>query len=321
MKTLLQKLVLALLATTTTVPVMAEGYPEKPIRLIVPWPAGGSADSIGRVLATTLAAELGTTVFVDNVAGASGTIGNQQLIRAQPDGHTILLASSSGNASAPALIKKLGFDPIKDFRPVGLVAMAPSVLVVPAGSPFKTPKDIISTAMANPGKLSYGSGGNGNSGHLSGELFKSIAKIEATHVPYKGNTPAMMDLIGGQLDFMFDNGAIPFIKGGKIRALAVAAETRMTALPNVPTFAEAGFPAMHLSTWFGLAVPAATPAPIVSRLSTALNAALKSPEVSKRFVDMGAEVHSSSPESFADYWKKELDRYKELIKLSGAMVE
>lgn len=300
MKTLLQKFVLAFLVTATAVPIMAEGYPEKPVRLIVPWPAGGSTDSISRVLATFMTITLGVSIFVDNVAGASGTIGNQQLIRAQPDGYTVLLASSSGNAAIPALVRKLGYDPVKDFRPIGLVAMAPSVLVVQAGSPFKTPKDIVSAATAHPGKLSYGTGGNGNSGHLAGELFKSIAKIEATPVPYKGNAPAMVDLIGGQLDFMFDNGAIPFIKSGKIRPLAVAAETRMTALPDVPTFAEAGFPTMQSSTWWGLAVPATTPSPIVVRLSTALNAALKSPELSKRFVDMGAEVQSSSPEVFAE---------------------
>lgn len=320
MKAILYRLVWVAAALMPVSPVHAQTYPNKPVRLIVPWPAGGSADSIGRLVATSLATELGTTVYVENIAGASGVIGTLQLVRALPDGYTLLLASSSANASAPNLLKKIGFDPIKDFRPVGLIAIAPSVLVVPVGAPYKTPKDIIAAANKQGG-LSYGSGGNGNSGHLSGELFKSVAKIGATHVPYKGNTPAMMDLIGGQLDFMFDNGAIPFIKGGKIRPLAVASQSRLQALPDVPTFAELGLPAMQMNTWFGLTAPASTPAPIVNKINTTLNAALKSAEVSKRLVEMGAEVQTSTPDDFSAFWKKELDRYKDLIKLSGATVE
>lgn len=296
-------------------------YPDKPIKLIVPWPPGGSADAIGRLVATALAAEMKANVYVDNVAGASGSIGTQQMVRAQADGYTLLLATSSGNASAPNLLRKVGFDPVKDFRPVGMIAVAPSVLVVPASSPFKAPKDIVEAAKARPGKLSYGSGGNGNSGHLSGELFKSVARIDTTHVPYKGNTPALTDLIGGQLDYMFDNGALPFIKGGKVRPLAVSSEKRLQALPDVPTFAELGLTGMVFNTWFGLAVPAATPQPIVDKLNAALNVAMKSPEVGKRITDMGAEVQTSTPEQFGAFWGKELQRYKELIKLSGATLE
>jgi len=296
-------------------------YPEKPVKLIVPWPPGGSADAIGRLVAVGLAAELKTSVYVENVAGASGTIGTQQLVRSQPDGHTLLLATSSANAAAPHLLKRVGFAPVNDFRPIGLVAMAPSVLVVPLASPFKVPNDIVEAARRKPGQLSFGSGGNGNSGHLSGELFKSVAKIDATHVPYKGNTPAMTDLIGGQTDFMFAPGAIPFIKGGRVRALAVASDARLQALPDVPTFAELGLPGMKMNTWFGLAAPAATPAPVVQRISAALNAALGAEDMTRRLTDMGAQVQTSTPDKFAAFWRQELDRYKELIKLSGANLE
>lgn len=320
MKAILCKLLCIAAALIPTSLVYAQAYPNKPVRLIVPWPAGGSADSIGRLVATSLATELGATVYVENIAGASGVIGTQQLVRALPDGYTLLLASSSTNSAAPNLLKKISFDPVKDFRPIGLIAVAPSVLVVPVGSPFKTPKDIIAAA-TKQGGLSYGSGGNGNSGHLSAELFKSVVKINATHVPYKGNTPAMMDLIGGQLDFMFDNGAIPFIKGGKIRALAVASPSRLQALPDVPTFAELGFPAMQMNTWFGLTAPASTPTPILNKINAALNMALKSADVSRRLVEMGAQVQTNTPDNFAIFWRKELDRYKDLIKLSGASVE
>jgi len=302
-------------------PTLAQGYPEKPIKLVVTWPPGGSADAIGRLVAGALGSSLGQTVYVENAAGASGNIGTSQFARSQPDGYTLLLATSTTNSASPALFTKIAFHPVDDFVPISPVALSPSILIVSATSPHKSPKDIVAAAKANPGRLTYGSGGNGNSGHLSAELFKSVVKIEAQHVPYKGNSPAMVDLMGGQIDFMFDNGAIPYIQGGKVRGLAVAAEKRLTAVPDIPTFAELGWPGVQLNTWFGLAAPKGTPPAVVDKLNKAMTAALQKPEIVKRLQEMGAEPKTSTPAAFAAFWKAELDRYRDLVKLSGAKIE
>ena len=312
---------LLLALAVAPLPAFAQAYPNKPIKLVVTWPPGGSADTIGRLVAGALTTSLGQTVFVENAAGASGNIGTQQFIRSQPDGYTLLLATSTTNAASPALFTKIGFHPINDFVPIAPVALSPSILIVSATSPYKSPKDIVAAAKANPGKLTYGSGGNGNSGHLSAELFKSVVKIDAQHVPYKGNSPAMVDLIGGQIDFMFDNGAISMIQGGKVRGLAVAAERRLAAVPDIPTFAELGWPGVQLSTWFGLAAPKGTPPAVVEKLNKAMTVALQTPEIAKRLQDMGAEPKTSTTVAFASFWKSELDRYRDLVKLSGAKIE
>ena len=312
-------LLIATFAAPTS--ALAQVYPDKPIKLVVTWPPGGSADAIGRLVAGALTTSLGQTVYVENVAGASGNIGTQQLVRSQPDGYTLLLATSTTNAAGPALFTKQGFHSTDDFVPISPVAVSPSILIVATTSPYKSPKDIVETAKAKPGKLTYGSGGNGNSGHLSAELFKSVVKIDAQHVPYKGNSPALVDLIGGQIDFMFDNGAITHIKGGKVRALAVAAEQRLTAVPDIPTFAELGWPGVQLNTWFGLAAPKGTPAPVVDKLNQAITSALQKPEIAKRLQEMGAEPKTSTPAAFANFWKSEIDRYRDLVKLSGAKIE
>jgi tripartite-type tricarboxylate transporter receptor subunit TctC len=301
--------------------VHAQAYPEKPIRLVVPWPAGGGADAVGRAVAQALTVELGKSVFVENIAGAGGNIGTQQFIRSAPDGYTLLLATSSTNVANPYLYKKVGFDPIKDFTPVASVAMLSSVLVVPSSSPFKSPKDIIAAAQAAPGKLLYGSGGVGASAHLAGELFNSVAKIDITHVPYKGSGPALSDVMGGQINMMFDTGAFPHIKGGKIRALAVAAEKRHPLIPDVPTFEELGIKGMIMNAWYGVAAPAGTPASVVAKVNQAVEHALKSGELSKRLTDIGAEVRGGSPEAFATFWRNELVRYEGLVKLTGASLD
>jgi tripartite-type tricarboxylate transporter receptor subunit TctC len=307
------------LACLVATPVAhAQTYPEKTIRLVTPWPPGGGADAVGRLVAQALTRQLGQTVYVENIAGAGGNIGTQQFVRAKPDGYTLLLATSSTNSVNPHLYTRLGFDPVKDFAPVALVATIPSILVVPASSPFKTPKDIIDTAKAQPGKLSYGSGGNGASAHLAGELFKSIAKIDALHVPYKGSGPAMNDVMSGQLSYMFDTGAIPFVKGGKVRALAVASDKRIPALPDVPTTEELGIKAMQMSAWYGVAAPVGTPQPIIERINAAVNAALTSGDLTQRLNQIGADVRSGSPEMFVKFWNAELDRYAGIVKLTGA---
>jgi tripartite-type tricarboxylate transporter receptor subunit TctC len=296
-------------------------YPDKPIKLIVPWPVGGSADAIGRMIGIGLNNQLGKQVVVENIAGAGGNIATQAFVKAQPDGYTLLLATSSTNSANPNLYAKVPFDPIKDFVPVIEFTSVPSVLLVRADSPYKSAKDIVAAAKASPGKLSYGSGGNGNSGHLTGELFKSQAGIFVLHIPYKGNTPALMDVMGGQIDYMFNNGAINQIQGGKVRALGVTADKRLAAIPDVPTMKEAGYPGVSLSTWFGIAVPAGTPDAVVAKLNTALNNVLKTPEVIKSLSYMGAEPKGGSAAEFQATWKKDLTRYAEIIKVSGAKME
>ena len=322
MKRFLQPLA-ALLMAGLVLPtaVYAQSYPDKSIRLVVPWPAGGAADAVGRAVGAALTNELGKTVFIENVAGAGGNIGTQQFIRSAPDGYTLLLATSSTNSANPYLYKKTGFEPVKDFTPVASIGIIPSVLVVAAGSPFKSPKDVVTAARAAPGKLSYGSGGVGASAHLAGELFKSIAKLNVTHVPYKGSGPALTDVMGGQLDLMFDTGAFQHIKGGKIRALAVAADERQPLLPEVPTFEELGIKGMVMNAWYGLAAPANTPKAVVDKLNAAVNKALKSGELAKRLADIGAETHAGTPEEFSKFWRAELVRYEGLVKLTGATLD
>ena len=322
MKKTLRRSALALLAAAFIAPLsQAQNYPDKSVRLIVPWPAGGGADAVGRAVAIALTTGLGKTVYVENVAGAGGNIGTQQFVRSAPDGYTLLLATSSTNAANPHLYKKTGFEPIKDFAPIASVALIPSVMVVPAGSPFKAPADVIKAAKASPGKLSYGSGGVGASAHLAGELFKSVAKVDITHVPYKGSGPALTDVMGGQLDFMFDTGAFPHIKGGKIRALAVAADKRQPLLPDVPTFDELGVKGMLMNAWYGVAAPAGTPPAVIAKVNAAVNEALRSGDLSKRLADIGAEVRGGSPEDFAKFWRSEVDRYAGIVKLTGASLD
>lgn len=315
-------LVAAIIASALPVgSVHAQTYPDKAIKLIVPWPAGGAADAVGRAVAQALTTELGKSVFVENVAGAGGNIGTQQFVRAAGDGYTLLLATSSTNSANPYLYKKTGFDPMKDFTPVASVAVIPSVLVVGAGSPFKAARDVVAAAQASPGKLSYGSGGVGASAHLAGALFKSVAKADVTHIPYKGSGPALTDVMGGQLDFMFDTGAFGHIKGGKIRALAVASDKRHPLLPDVPTFDELGIKGMIMNAWYGVAAPANTPPAIITKVNAAINKALKSGEMAKRLADIGGEVRGGSSEDFVKFWRSELDRYAGLVKLTGATPE
>lgn len=321
MKTLLRTAAVVIASASMSTAALAQAYPDKTVRLIVPWPAGGAADAVGRAVAAALTTQFGKTVYVENVAGAGGNIGTQQFIRSAPDGYTLLLATSSTNSANPYLYKKTGFDPVKDFTPSATLAVIPSVLVVPAASPFKSPKDVVAAAKAAPGKLAYGSGGVGNSAHLAGELFKSVAKIDLTHVPYKGSSPALTDVMGGQLELMFDTGAFPHIKGGKIRALAVAADKRSPLIPEVPTFDELGIKGMIMNAWYGVAAPAGTAPAVVIKVNAAVNQALKSGDLGKRLADIGAEVRVGSPDDFSRFWLSELARYQGLVKLTGATLD
>ena len=321
----MKKIAMAVLAAVTCAsPLLAtaQNYPTKPITLIVPWPPGGNADNVGRFVGRSLAKELGQPVVINNVPGSAGNIGTQQFVRARADGYTLLLASSSTNAANPNLYPNTGFHPINDFAPIGRISSTPSLLLVPAGSRWKTMDELVKAARSEPGKLTFGSGGNGQSGHLAGELFKYTAKVDVLHVPFKGGAPAKMALMAGTIDFMFETGAVPDVKGGKVRALAVTSEKRLTYLPEVPTTAEVGYKDLRISTWLGIAAPAGTPPEIVARINAALNASLKTPELRQSIEQIGGLPGDGvTPEEFSRFWASEIARYGELIKLSGAKLD
>ena len=298
-----------------------DNYPSQPIKLMVPWPPGGGVDTTARMIAKPLAERLGQSIVVDNRGGAGGNIGTEMAARARPDGYNLLMGSISPNAVNIHLYSRLGFDPIKDFAPIVYVAAVPNILVVPADSPAKSVKDLVEMARANPGKLNYGSGGVGSSQHLAAVQFMSVAKVEIEHIPYKGTAPAEADLIAGQISLMLDTTTcLPYIASGKLRALAVASKKRNPALPDVPTFDEAGLPGIYASSWYGLMAPAGTPRPLIDKLNAEANQVLQSEEIRKRMADFGAEIGGGTPEDFARFIQSEITRYESIVRLSGAKV-
>lgn len=311
--------VLAALACASSV-AHAQNYPDKPIRLVVPWPAGGATDQVARIISQPLALALGVGVIVDNKAGAGGLIGTQSFVREKADGYTVILATSSTNAAAVHLYKKIGFDPVKDFTPIIYLCSIPNILVVPAKSPWKTAKEVVDAAKQSPAKYTYGSAGIGSSQHLAGAQFKTTAAVDLTHVPYKGSGPAVSDLMAGHIDMMIDTGSLASIKGGTLRPLAVAAKTRLKALPDVPTFIEAGFP-MTASAWYGLMLPANAPKPVVERLAKEINAILQKPEIRAQLSNVGAEVGGGTPEEFSKFAVAEIKHYEDIVRISGAPKE
>jgi tripartite-type tricarboxylate transporter receptor subunit TctC len=297
----------------------ADTYPSKPIRLIVPWPAGGGVDTAARIISQPLSERLGQAIVVDNRAGAAGNIGTALAAKEKPDGYTLLMGSASPNAMNPHLYTSLGFDPIKDFAAIALVYVVPSFLVVPANSPANTAQEFIAYAKANPGKLNMGSGGVGSSQHLFGVMFTNATKIDVVHVAYKGTSPAETALIAGQVDFMLDPPtALPFVEAGKLKALAVAAPVKNPALPNVPTLDEVGVPGVHTSTFYGVMAPANTPKAIVDRLNREINSILQTDDVKARLVKLAAVAGAGTPEDFDKFVTAERERYGEIVKLSGA---
>ena len=316
-------LIWALLSISVGVSAQTSGnYPNQPIRLMVPWPAGGGVDSTARMIAEPLGKRLGQPLVIENRGGAGGNIGTEIAARAKPDGYNLLMGSITPNAINVHLYPKLPFDLIKDFTPITFVSSLPIFLVVPVNSPIKSVAELITFAKANPGKITYGSAGVGSSQHLAAVQFMGATKVDMMHVPYKGTAPAEADLMAGHISVMFDTAtAIPFINGGKLKALGVMSKKRNPALPNVPTLDEAGLPDLYASSWYGLMGPAGMPPSIVNKLNAELNEALRSPEVQKRMSDLGAEIGGGTPAEFANFIQSEIARYADIVKRSGAKFE
>jgi tripartite-type tricarboxylate transporter receptor subunit TctC len=309
----------AALMAVAVVAQAQQGYPNRPIKLLVPWPPGGGVDTAARIIAQPLSERLGQPIIVENKPGVAGNLGTGQFTKEPADGYSLLMGSLSPNSVNPWLYSKLGFDPIKDFQYVALAWIVPSFLVVPANSPANSAKDLVAMAKASPGKLNFGSGGVGSSQHLFGVMFNTAAGINTVHVPYKGTAPAENGLVAGEIDYMVDPPtALPFVEAGRLKALAVASPSRSNALPNVPTLDEVGIPNVHTSTWYGILAPAGTPKPIVDRLNKEIIAVLKTPELQARMQKIAAQSRDWTPEQFTDFAKGELERYKEVVRASGA---
>ncbi|MCC6194270.1 MAG: tripartite tricarboxylate transporter substrate binding protein [Burkholderiales bacterium] len=316
--------IVSLGAALTSAPAAAQAYPTKPIRLIVPYTAGGSSDFVARQVAQKMSEGLGQQVVVDNRPGAAGIAGTDVAAKSPPDGYTLALIGMTTHAANPWLYKKLAYDPIKDFAPISVAIVSPLVLIVNPSVPAKNVQELIAYAKANPGKVNYGSAGVGNTLHLAGELFKTRAGIDINHIPYKGASAAMQDLLGGRIEMMIDLVQTPLaqIQAGKLRALGTTGSTRLALLPDVPTIAEQGLPGFEFATWIGIAAPAGTPKPIVDRLFAEMTKALANPEVQAAFGKQGMQVApSKSPEAFAQFIQSDKERVGEIIKRAGIQPE
>ena len=320
---------LALLAPLAPSPAAAQAsasagsWPAKPVRIVQPFAAGGGGDIVSRLLAEKMQAELGQPVVVENRPGAGGNIGAQQVARQPADGYTLIMANAGSHAINAALYSKLSYDPAKDFTAVALVSVSPNMMSVNTSLPVKSVAEFIAYAKANPGAINYASGGNGSSAHLSAELFKSMTGIKMNHVPYKGSTPALTDLIGGQVQVMIGNlpPMLPHVKGGKLRALAVTTLKRYPGLPDVPTVAESGLAGFETVAWFGLFAPAGTPKEIVARLNREVNAIVSQPEVRERLLGLGMEPALGTPEEYTARQAADIAKWKKVVAESGAKID
>ena len=313
---------IAALCAATGVAQASDVYPVRPIRMIVAYPPGGGTDQVGRLMADQLTQRLGQNVVVDNRGGATGNIGTELAARAVPDGYTLLMGNVAPNAVNVSMFKKLGFDPVKDFSPVSLVAITPNILVVHPSLPVKTVKELLALAKAKPGALNFPSAGVGSSSHLAGELLKSLAKIDMVHVPFKGGGPALVAMISGEVQIMFATmpAAMPHVKSGKVRAIAVTTAKRSQAMPELPTIAEAGVTGYEASTWYGLLAPAKTPKPVVDRLHAETVKILAGP-ARQRLEVQGFEPIGGTPAEFSAYIKSEIAKWAKVIKDAGIPAE
>ena len=298
-------------------------YPSRPIMFVCPYAAGGNADQRSRQIGRYLSTALGQPVIVDDKPGAGGNIGTDFIAKAKPDGYVIGMGNFAPLAVNPTMFKKMNYDAAKDLTPICLIEKGPLVLMVPANSPFKSVKDVIAAAKASPGKLSFASGGLGGSHHLSGEMFKSLAGLEMTHIPYKGGAPATTDLLGGQVDMMFEQmySAAPNLRAGKTRGLAITSKTRSHLFPDVPTMAEAGVPGFEVQNWQGLIGPAGMPPAIVRLLNETTNKALADPTIKEQMLGQGNEIGGGTPEQFAAFVKVEAERWGKLVRSANIKPE
>jgi tripartite-type tricarboxylate transporter receptor subunit TctC len=310
-------------ALATTSPALAQTFPTKPARLVVPFPPGGPLDATGRLIAQHLTERWGQSVVVENKPGAGGNIGADFVAKSPPDGYTVVMGALSTHAVNPSLYAKMPYDAQKDFAPITLIAITPNVLVVNPDLPVHSVKELIAYAKARPGKLSFGSGSIGSAGHLAGELFKVDAGIDMVHVPYKGAAPATQALLAGDTQLMFDNlaNAMAQVKAGKLRALAVTTAERSKLAPELPTMAEAGLPGFDISTWYGLFAPASTPPDIVNQWNADVTAMLRTPAMRERLLAQGAEPAPDTPAEFARFVAAEAAKYARIVKASGAKVD
>lgn len=300
----------------------AQTYPNKPITIVVPFAAGGATDILARVIGQHLGDELKQSVIVDNKPGAGGNVGGAFLVKSAPDGYTLYMGAVGTQTINPFLYKKMSFDPIKDMAAISRVANVPNLLVAHPDKPYKTVPELIAYAQAHPGKVNFGSSGSGTSVHLSGELFKSLARVDMTHVPYKGSGPAMADLLGGQIDIMFDNmpSALPHVKAGKLVPLAVTTPKRAPELPDTPSIGEfvKGYEA---TSWFGLFAPAQTPPAVIQTVHTALGKVMSRAEVKARLAELGAEPVHETPRQFDAFIAAEAIKWRRVVQESGASVD
>jgi tripartite-type tricarboxylate transporter receptor subunit TctC len=302
---------------------LAEGFPDRTITMVVPFAAGGSTDVVARIIAEKMSEDLGQQVIVQNVAGAGGNLGADNVARAEPDGYTILMGTVATHALNPLILKSTPYDPQKDFAPVSLLVVVPNVLVVNPELPAKNVQELIALLKAEPDKWSYASSGNGTPLHLSGELFNAMAGTKMQHIPYKGAGPALTELLGNQVSIMFDNlpSSSPHIKSGKLRALAVTTAERATSFPDIPTIAESGVPGYETYTWNALFAPANTPADVVAKLNDSANKALKDPAVAGRMKDFSATIVGSTPEELGAHVKAELAKWEPIVKGANIQME
>jgi tripartite-type tricarboxylate transporter receptor subunit TctC len=322
-----RRCLLGLSAASALVPALvgraalAQAWPNRFVRIIVPFVPAGATDLIARTVGNRLAEVWGQQVVIENRAGAGANIGAQVAAQSDPDGYTLYITSVP-HAVNRFLYPSLSYDPIADFAPVTLICMQPNIMVVPNASPAKSVTEFVAYAKANPGKISYGSGGIGTSVHLSGELFKRMTGIEMTHVPYRGSAPALQDVIAGRLDLIFDNvtPALPHVRAGSARGLAVTTGKRVPAVPDLPTIAEAGVPGFDVSSWFAFFLPAKTPPPIVAKMHADIVAALAYPPVKERLEPLGAALVGSTPEELARHIKSEMDKWGPVIREAGISI-